>query len=82
MEFNIGLDVIITLLIAIYGALLSTYSVWASRQEHKREIKVERSYGFIRNPLLQVSPPLLSARFKTLAQLRALVTFFALGQLC
>jgi hypothetical protein len=34
---SIGLDVIITLIIAVYGALLSTYSVWASRQEKKRE---------------------------------------------
>jgi hypothetical protein len=40
------LDVVITLLIAIYGALLSTYSVLASRQERKREIKVQLSYGF------------------------------------
>jgi hypothetical protein len=40
------LDVIITLIIAVYGALLSTYSVWASKQEKKREIKVQLSYGF------------------------------------
>jgi hypothetical protein len=59
MGLNIGLDVIITLLIAIYGALLSTYSVWTARQEHKREIKVELSYGFMRNPLSGVSPPML-----------------------
>jgi len=59
MEFNIGLDVVITLLIAIYGALLSTYSVWTARQEHKREIKVELSYGFMRNPLSGVGPTLL-----------------------
>jgi hypothetical protein len=26
-------SIIITLLIAIYGAILSTYSVWVSRQE-------------------------------------------------
>jgi hypothetical protein len=59
MEFNIGLDVIITLLIAIYGALLSTYSVWTARQEHKREVKVELSYGLKTNPISGVSPTLL-----------------------
>jgi len=59
MAFNIGLDVVITLIIAIYGALLSTYSIWNARQEHKREIKVELSYGFMRNPLSGVSPPML-----------------------
>jgi len=55
---SIGLDVIITLIIAVYGALLSTYSVWASRQEKKREIKVKLSYGLIANPL-SVSPKML-----------------------
>lgn len=59
MEFNIGLDVVITLLIAIYGALLSTYSIWTRRQEHKREVKVELSYGITRSPLLEVSPLML-----------------------
>jgi hypothetical protein len=59
MTFDIGWDVVITLLIAIYGALLSTYSVWNARQEHRREIKVELSYGFMRNALAEVSPPLL-----------------------
>jgi len=56
---SIGWDVVITLLIAIYGAVVSTYSIYASRQEHKREIKVELSYGFMRNVLGEVSPPLL-----------------------
>jgi hypothetical protein len=56
---SIGWDVIITLIIAIYGALVSTYSVWGSRQEHKREIKVELAYGFMRNSLSEVSPLML-----------------------
>jgi hypothetical protein len=47
---SIQWDVIITLIIAIYGALVSTYSVWASRQEKKREIKVQLSYGLLANP--------------------------------
>jgi hypothetical protein len=59
MTFDIGWDVVITLLIAIYGALVSTYSVWTARQEHRREIKVELSYGFMRNALAEVSPTLL-----------------------
>ena len=50
---------IITLIIAIYGAVLSTYSVLISKQQYKREIKVVLSYGFIRNPLSQVSPTML-----------------------
>jgi hypothetical protein len=45
-----GLDVVVALIIAVYGALLSTYSVWASRQEKKREIKVQLVYGFLANP--------------------------------
>ena len=55
---SIGLDVIITLIIAVYGALLSTYSVWASKQEKKREIKVQLSYGFHTSPS-SVGPTML-----------------------
>ena len=50
MEFS-GWDIIITLIIAIYGAILSTYSIWNARKEHKHEIKVELAYGFSTNPL-------------------------------
>jgi hypothetical protein len=50
IEFS-GWDIVITLLIALYGAILSTYSIWASRQEHKRELKVRLSYGFSTSPL-------------------------------
>jgi len=41
-------DVAITLIIASYGALLSTYSIWNKRQEQRRKIKVELSYGLLR----------------------------------
>jgi len=58
MEFT-NWDIIITLIIAVYGAILSTYSIWSERQEHKREIKVRLSYGFIRNVLGQVSPTMI-----------------------
>ena len=47
MEFA-GWDIIITLLIATYGAVLSTYSAWTARQEHKREIKAQLAYGMVR----------------------------------
>lgn len=51
-----NLDIIITLIIAIYGAILSTYTIWNSKQEHKREIKVKTTYGFIKSPITGVSP--------------------------
>lgn len=44
---NIGLDVIIALIIATYGAIVSTYSVWNARQQNKREVKVSLNYGLI-----------------------------------
>ena len=56
MEFS-GWDVIITLLIASYGAIVSTYSVWNARKEHKREVKVKISFGFLKQ--VTVSPPML-----------------------
>ena len=56
MEFS-GWDIIITLIIASYGAILSTYSIWSKRQEHKREVKVTLSFGFIK--MGTVSPPML-----------------------
>jgi hypothetical protein len=49
MEFT-GWDIIITLIIAMYGAILSTYSIWNARQEHRREVKVRLSYGFSTHP--------------------------------
>jgi len=49
MEFS-GWDIIITL-IAVYGAILSTYTIWNARKEHKREIRVELAYGFSTHPL-------------------------------
>jgi len=55
MEF-IGWDVIITLLIASYGAILSTYSVWSKRKEQKRELKVLLRYGVVSNPILSHRP--------------------------
>jgi len=56
---SIGLDVIITLIIASYGAILSTISIWYARQEQKRELKVSLRYGFSLNPLSQGKPPLM-----------------------
>ena len=56
MEISVGWDVIITLIIAVYGAILSTYMTWNARQEHKREIKVQTSFGFIKSPFSGVSP--------------------------
>lgn len=46
MEFS-GWDIIVTLIIALYGAILSTISILNSRQEHKREVKVKLSFGFL-----------------------------------
>jgi len=57
MEF--GWDVIFTLLIAVYGAILSTYSVLSRRQEQKRKLKVLLEYGVTLNPLSQARPPLM-----------------------
>ena len=56
---SIGLDVIITLIIASYGAILSTISIWYTRQEQKRELKVSLRYGFSLNPRSQGKPPLM-----------------------
>ncbi len=53
---SIGWDVAIALIIAVYGAVLSTYTAWAARQEKKRKIKVELSYGF------SVSPPMVGPK--------------------
>ncbi len=58
MEFS-NWDIIITLIIAVYGAMLSTYTVWNARQERKREIKVKMTYGFIKSPITGVSPLML-----------------------
>jgi hypothetical protein len=55
MEF-IGWDVIITLVIASYGAILSTYSVWSKRKEQKRELKVLLRYGVVSNSILSHRP--------------------------
>jgi len=44
-------DIIITLMIAVYGAILSTFTIWDTRHEHKREIRVRLSYGFSTHPL-------------------------------
>ena len=56
---SIGLDVIITLIIASYGAILSTISIWYARQEQKRKLKVSLRYGFSLDPLSQGKPPLM-----------------------
>lgn len=48
MEFT-NWDLIITLIIASYGAILSTYSVWSRRQEQKPKLKVSLNYGFTTN---------------------------------
>ena len=56
LEISVGWDVIVTLLIAVYGAILSSYAIWNARQEHKREIKVQTSFGFIKSPITGVSP--------------------------
>lgn len=74
---SIGLDVIITLIIAIYGALLSTYSIWASRQEKKREIKVKLSYGLLASPP-SVSPKMLFISALNTGQKRATLTSMGL----
>ena len=54
MEFG-GWDIIITLIIASYGAVVSTISIWYTRKEHKREVKVTLSFGLIKQ--ISVSPP-------------------------
>ncbi len=56
MDFN-GWDIIITLLVALYGAILSTYTIINERKEHKREIKVTLSFGLIEQG--EVSPPMV-----------------------
>ena len=62
MEFS-GWDIIITLVIASYGAILSTYSVWSKRKEQRREPKVSLRYGVRLNPILgHRSPPRLIIR--------------------
>jgi len=43
-------DILVTLSIALYGAILSTYTIWNARKEHKRELKVRLSYGFSTHP--------------------------------
>lgn len=50
MEFS-NWDIVITLIIAVYGAGLSTYTIWSARKEHKRELKVELMYGVSTHPL-------------------------------
>ena len=37
---------VVTALVAIYAAILSTYTLLSSRKEKKRQIKVELSFGF------------------------------------
>ncbi len=61
-------DVVITLIIASYGALLSTYSVWNKRQEQRRKIKVELSYGFLRAGLTSDVSSVLIISQKTLEE--------------
>jgi hypothetical protein len=56
MEFS-GWDIIITLIIASYGALVSTISIWYTRKEHKREVKVKLNLGFIQQ--VSLSPAML-----------------------
>ena len=58
---NIGLEVIITLIIAIIGVIVSIYSVWNARQQNKREVKVSLRYGalLLARPLPRV---ILSAK--------------------
>ena len=41
----LSLETIITIILAIYGALLTTYTIIMKRREHKREIKVFLQYG-------------------------------------
>jgi hypothetical protein len=38
---------IVTAVIAAYGALLSTYNVWATLKKDRRQIKVAVSFGFL-----------------------------------
>lgn len=68
---------IITLIIAIYGALLSSYSVWASKQEKKREIKVQLSYGFHAGPP-SVGPMMLIISALNTGQKRVTLTSMGL----
>jgi hypothetical protein len=56
MEF--GWDVFFTLLIAVYGAILSTYSVLSRRQEQRPKLKVLLKYGITIDPLSQARSPL------------------------
>ena len=58
MDFS-GWEIVITLLIALYGAILSTYSIWSRRQEQKRKLKVSLNYGLTLNLLSQGKPPLM-----------------------
>ena len=58
MGFN-NWDILLTLIIAVYGAMLSTYTIWVAKQESKRKIKVELSYGFNTNPLVKAETLLL-----------------------
>ncbi|XES77505.1 MAG: hypothetical protein ACBZ72_01195 [Candidatus Bathyarchaeia archaeon] len=46
MDFG-GWDVLTTLLIALYGAVLSTFTIISQKKEHKREVKVTLSFGFV-----------------------------------
>lgn len=57
MEFN-NWGILITLIIAVYGAILSTFTFWNTKQENKREIKVKASHGLIKKPT-GVTPPLV-----------------------
>lgn len=52
MTFQIDLNAIqvLTALLAIYGALLSTYTFWATRRDKRRRVDVAISFGFLTLP--------------------------------
>ena len=47
MDWVVSITALVALLIALYGAVLSTYTLVSSRRDKRRQVKVELSTGFL-----------------------------------